>query len=93
MNTAQSAYPFEPGPDALGWGDCTQENNSPALRWERISKHCWRSLGDTNYTIAAFKVGQVILYRPSNAGQFISGACSTADEAKQICINHFIATR
>lgn len=75
--------------------DCPDEAKGPvppALAWQKTSKYSWRSLENTGYTIAAYRVGENILYRPSKAGRFIAHHCTTADEAKTICANNFILT-
>lgn len=60
-----------------------------ALEWSRAGKyHSVSHQG--SYTVAAFKVGDGLVYRASKARAFIGHPVSTADEAKAVCQNNYI---
>lgn len=59
------------------------------MEWDRTGKyHSVSHQG--SYTVAAFRVGDALVYRASKARRFIGQPKSTADEAKAICQNNYI---
>lgn len=56
------------------------------MKWRQESPHT--ILSNEGYIIARYAVAQVVRYRPSLRGSFISGPANTADEAKEICERH-----
>lgn len=56
------------------------------MKWRQESPHT--ILSNEGYIIARYAVAQVVRYRPSLRGSFISGPASTAEEAKAECERH-----
>lgn len=69
--------------------------HAPAMQplvWNKEGRYYWRTIGDTGYTIAEYRVGHDVKFRPSKGTRFIADFCASLQEAQQICANNHIVT-
>lgn len=61
-----------------------------SLQWEKKTNYSWCSISTPQYTIAAYIIDKVIIYRATLRGSFTGGISTAPDDAKRICQNNFI---